>query len=349
MFHYQRKDCLVRNYYSSGNNASEAARKAGENPPHASTVMRLICKFEESESVADGTWSGRPSVSKSKDFQRVVLQEIDSNTPTSTCRIAHQISVASDYDVSHVTVFNTLKELSCKPYIPCLFHALNEDDPDMQKQSCEIFEEMFRADPSWINNIIWSDEAIFKLNGHLNCHNCVYWNATNLHYMIEKNVNLPGLTVWCGISSVGIIGPYFFDGCVTGKSYLEMLQHFLIPRLVHYDDDIMFQQDGAPPHFASVFRDFLDKKFPGRWIGRRGPIKWPARLPDLTPADFFLWGVLKDKVYSHNPITLDQLRSLISQQLQTIDIRLCRKVCRSVQDRMAKCIQNEGWHFEHLL
>ena len=172
--------------------------------------------------------------------------------PTSTHRIALQICVGSDYDVSHVTVSNTLKELSYKPYILCLFHAPNEDGPDRRKQSCKIFEEMFRADPSRIDKIIWSDEAIFKLNGHLNCHNCVYWNATNLHHMIKKNVYLPGLTVWCGISSVGIIGPYFFDGCVTGKSYLEMLQHFLIPCLVHYDDDIMFQQDNVPPHFTSA-------------------------------------------------------------------------------------------------
>ena len=48
---------LVRNYYSSGNNASEATRK-GENPLHASTVMRLSCKFEESGSVADEAESG---------------------------------------------------------------------------------------------------------------------------------------------------------------------------------------------------------------------------------------------------------------------------------------------------
>ena len=240
---------LVRNYYSSGNNASEAARKAGENPPHASTAMRLIRKFEESGSVADEARSGRPSVSKSEDFQRVLLQEIDSNTPTSTHRIARQISVASDYDASHVTVFNTLKELSYKPYIPRLFHALNEDGPDRRKQSCEIFEEIFRADSSRIDKIIWSDEAIFKLNGHLNFHNCIYWNATNLHHMIQKNVNFPGLTVWCDISCVRIIGPYFFDGCVTGKSYLEILQHFLIPRLAHYDDDIMFQQDDASTAF----------------------------------------------------------------------------------------------------
>ena len=161
----------------------------------------------------------------------------------------------------------------------------------------------------------------------------------------------PGVTVWCGISSVGIIGPYFFDGCVNGKSYLEMLKHFLIPRLAagHYDDDVMFQQDGAPPHFATAVREFLHEKFPGRWIGRRGPIEWPARSPDLTPADFYLWGVLKDKVYCRNPMTLDQLSLVISEQIQTIDVNLCRKVCRSVRDRMAMCIRNDGGHFEHLL
>ena len=49
---------LVRNYYSSENNASEAARKAGENPPHASIVMKLIRKFEESGFVADEARSG---------------------------------------------------------------------------------------------------------------------------------------------------------------------------------------------------------------------------------------------------------------------------------------------------
>ncbi|KAJ8937513.1 hypothetical protein NQ318_015979 [Aromia moschata] len=35
-----------------------------------------------------------------------------------------------------------------------------------------------------------------------------------------------------------------------------------------------------------------------RVIGRRGPIEWPVRLPDLTPLAFFLFGCLKSKVYT---------------------------------------------------
>ena len=53
------------------------------------------------------------------------------------------------------------------------------------------------------------------------------------------------------------------------------------------DSDIYFQQDGAPPHYHRDVRAYLDAVFPDTWIGRRGPIEYPARSPDLTPMDFF--------------------------------------------------------------
>ena len=53
---------------------------------------------------------------------------------------------------------------------------------------------------------------------------------------------------------------------------------------------------------------WLDEHFPDRWIGRRGFVEWPARSPDLTPLDFFLWGVLKNQVFSDKPKTLNDLK-----------------------------------------
>ncbi|KAJ4427656.1 hypothetical protein ANN_25304 [Periplaneta americana] len=93
-----------------------------------------------------------------------------------------------------------------------------------------------------------------------------------------------------------IIGPYFFaEKTVTANTYLDMLQLYAVPQL---PDGAIFQQDGAPPHFANMVRTFLDEQFPARWIGRGSPyITWPARSPDLTPPDFFLWGFVKDQVY----------------------------------------------------
>ena len=78
------------------------------------------------------------------------------------------------------------------------------------------------------------------------------------------------------MSSKRLIGPVFFEGdTVDGPKYLSMLREFFIPevRKMKKMRSIVFQQDGAPPHFAADVRRFLDKTFPGRWIGRDGPIR----------------------------------------------------------------------------
>ena len=75
-----------------------------------------------------------------------------------------------------------------------------------------------------------------------------------------------------------------------------------------------FQQDGALSHQAKNVRQSLDKKFPNRWIGRREPIKWTARSPDLIPPDFFPRGVLKNPVYANKPKTIDQLKQSIQHK-----------------------------------
>jgi hypothetical protein len=35
-----------------------------------------------------------------------------------------------------------------------------------------------------------------------------------------------------------------------------------------------------------------------KWIGRDDLTPWPSRSPDIIPLDFFLWGYVKDKVFS---------------------------------------------------
>jgi hypothetical protein len=88
---------------------------------------------------------------------------------------------------------------------------------------------------------------------------------------------------------------FFTETTITGIVYLDMFQQFLIPQLDEYYQEgrIHFQQDGAPPYLDEV-REYLNSRFPGRWIGRTAPISWPPRSPDLTHLDFFLWGFVKE-------------------------------------------------------
>ncbi|GBN90122.1 hypothetical protein AVEN_10908-1 [Araneus ventricosus] len=65
-----------------------------------------------------------------------------------------------------------------------------------------------------------------------------------------------------------------------------------------FPEGVIFHQDGAPPHYGNIVREFLDITFPQRWIGRGAVMAWPPRSLYITPLDFYLWGYVKQHVYS---------------------------------------------------
>ena len=76
------------------------------------------------------------------------------------------------------------------------------------------------------------------------------------------------MMVWCGLSSNGLLGPYFFDETVASSTDRQMLVDYAWPQLQR--KRLYFQHDGAAFHYAVIIGEWLDEKFPGRWIGRRG-------------------------------------------------------------------------------
>ncbi|KAJ8956064.1 hypothetical protein NQ318_016515 [Aromia moschata] len=78
--------------------------------------------------------------------------------------------------------------------------------------------------PLFIKNIIFSNEAKFET---VNKQNCRYWCIENPHWIMEANTQYPEkVNVWAGIINSQIIGPYLFDGTLTGARYLDVLQNF---------------------------------------------------------------------------------------------------------------------------
>ena len=75
-------------------------------------------------------------------------------------------------------------------------------------------------------------------------------------------------------------------------NYRHMIQEYLLLQLKNLDmQNLWFQQDGATPHTARETMAILRAAFPGRSISRVGEVPWPPRSPDLTPPDFFPWGI----------------------------------------------------------
>lgn len=60
-------------------------------------------------------------------------------------------------------------------------------------------------------------------------------------------------------------------------SYLKMLGYFFLPTLHEKLESAYKVKD-----FGRNVKSVLKWKVPERWIGRGGPVNWPARSPDLN-------------------------------------------------------------------
>ncbi|KAG0440953.1 hypothetical protein HPB47_016102 [Ixodes persulcatus] len=121
-----------------------------------------------------------------------------------------------------------------------------------------------------------SDDAAFHLDGQVNTENCCCWSLTNPHWTLKRALQSPKVTVWRGIWKEG---PFYFDGNVSGDTYLQMMQDKFLPELEtpHMQRDLcIFMQDGVPPHWRTSVMHWRDTIFSGRWKGRGSPnIPWP--------------------------------------------------------------------------
>jgi hypothetical protein len=88
---------------------------------------------------------------------------------------------------------------------------------------------------------------------------------------------------------------------------------------------------------------------PHRWIGRRGPVAWAPRSPDLNFLDFVFWGFLKAQVYAVKIRYLRHLRQRITDCCATVDPSMFSKICTNMVKRLRKCVECRSEHIEHIM
>ena len=130
--------------------------------------------------------------------------------------------------------------------------------------------------------------------------------------------------VWCGIWGTRVIGPIFIEQNPNAQRYLEMLQGVVFSSVLNEDGSFpsYFRQDGAPPHYGTIVRQWLDGQFPGHQIGRHGSVELPPRSPDLTPLDFYLWGHLKQLVHAEKIRNRHHLQQCTEEVCASISVEI---------------------------
>ncbi|GBN98564.1 hypothetical protein AVEN_115424-1 [Araneus ventricosus] len=113
-------------------------------------------------------------------------------------------------------------------------------------------------------------------------------------------------------------------------------------------DEIVLQEktDGAPPHYGNIVRDFLDTAFPQRWIGRGAVMTWPPRSPDIIPLDFYLWGYVKQHVYSERINDINHLKHRITDVIHSVTPDVLTCVWEGPDYRLDVCWATNGAYIE---
>lgn len=329
-------------------NCEESVRmyreKYGRDPPSARTVHNWKKKLlETGDLVKDRSRSGRPVSASGDEVSQLIMDAVTQNPSTSTRAIAQHVGV------SHVTVHKVLKCNKYHPYKPLYNQMLCDGDDDRRLQFCQDMKEKFKQDPAFIRKLAFSDECVFSLNGNVNKHNVHYWSTENPKVRIGKTGKTATVTVWACIGFSGLLFHSITDLTMNSERYCQILQEKVIP---YFNKGIgktmLYQQDGAPPHYSKSARQFLETRLPGRWIGRRGSIEWPARSPDLTPCDFWFWSHLRQLVYPPGFIykNVRELQTAIEYNMNQIPLETYRKSFREFSKRVEICINKEGGIFE---
>lgn len=250
--------------------------------------------------------------------------------------------------ISKSLIQKILKQRKFHPYKPIFNHALEPGDPAKRLYFCLWMGDQIMDNQYFYRNIIFSDEATFSTNGTVASQHVRYWSDYNPNFRMPHNRQYSAkVNVWCAISYHGIIGPYFFDNTVNQHTYLDMLQNFVDERLddlpINYLARCYFQQDGCPAHYARIVVEWLNQQFGQNWIGRNGPVIWPPRSPDLTMADFYLWGRLKQIVYANNlPPNVEYLKERIRDAVTSLTLEEIRRSYRELRRRLELCVEKGG-------
>jgi Helix-turn-helix domain (DUF4817) len=314
--------------------------------PERRAFEKLLERFERTGNVLYKK-NTREKRAQTEENQLDVLLTVTENPYIGQRPISQQIGV------KRCTVQRILKSQKMHPYHIQLLQELIPEDYQRRLEFCQWVQNKIIQQRNFVHSILFTDEATFHRNGSVNRHNFHYYSTENPNFVRYTSQTRWSLNVWGGVVGDHVIGPYFFDQRVTGEVYLYFLQNHL-PNLLRQvphetQQEMWFLHDGAPVHHTCPIITFLNARYPDCWIGRGGPVAWPARSPDLTKMDFSIWGYVKDQVYKIPPTTKEDMKIRIRNCFQNISVEMCRNLSNEFEKRIALCIQERGGHFEQLI
>ncbi|XP_025016781.1 uncharacterized protein LOC112538930 [Tetranychus urticae] len=353
----QIKVDLIEFYFVNSKNVSAAIRKIhtkyGKDLPVSDiTLRRYVEKFTTTASFDDKRYDqpGPSYTVTTPENLEIVEKHFQENPKDSLRRAGQKLGIPRE--TLRVMLRRFLKMF---PYKISVGQKLTPAAMEKRTAFSSQVYQMIETSQFNHEDIIFSDEAHFHLDGYVNKQNFRFWGSERPEYFQSKSAHPIRLTAWAAITRHKIFIT-FFRNTVTGDSYNTLLKRSFFPWCGknQVSTSSWFMQDGATPHRTKEVFETLHNKFGTHVIGLgypkfcNGGMEWPPYSPDLNPCDFFLWGFLKDGVYKDSPKTITDLEKAIKNRLSEVTETMLENVYDSFARRLEACANTNGDHFEHI-
>lgn len=220
----------VKAYYTHGQSfvrVKRAFRLHYHLPPRSpvpsnKAIRTWVLNFESSGSTSQKI-GGSVRTARTPQNIKAVRNSVNASTRTSL-RLR-----SLNLGLSYTTTSRTLhKDLHYHPYKDQIVQALNVRDYPTRLGFCEQMLEHITENDNLLHNLWMSDEAHFHLSRYANKQNFRFWSDNNPRQLHERPLYSEKITVWCAISSLGIIGPYFFwerEGARSNRKLWSLRAH----------------------------------------------------------------------------------------------------------------------------
>ncbi len=256
----------------------------------------------------------------------------------STRVVAQELKEEKGIDVSYKTVGRTFVESGFKPLHRQRVQKLTEK----HKKRRLAFGKKYN-DAQW-HKFIFSDETPFEHQANLNTKNDIVW-AKNTSEVppLEKGKWEFRYPCWGAIGYNSKTNLCPFSGTLSADGYIDILRKELIPFMEqHYqDNDVTFQQDGAPCHTAKKTCHFLESND----IKYIHPEDWPPNSPDLNPIEN-LWANIQNIVSKRKWKTQSGYERAIRDEWFKVTPDELHALIGSMPRRIAQCKKAGGSTFK---
>lgn len=142
---------------------------------------------------------GRPVTASGDNICSEIEMIVDNKPGTSQRKMATQTGV------SQSSIHRVLKKSEIKKWKPQMKQELKEADYEKRVTFCNFILAKIDEDLNFLKRLVFSDEANFHVNGHVNLHNSFFYGKENPGVIIPKLVNSPSIGVFAACGYSGII------------------------------------------------------------------------------------------------------------------------------------------------